>query len=107
PLPSPPHSTAPYRCSSHPMRERACPPIPPRAASRHQPVPSSSSLLVFAHTPPPVHGQSLMVQTLVDGLPSVAPQIVLHHVNPRLSRNTSDIGRWRPTKLVPLLAACL
>src|SRR5690606_21503425 len=42
----------------------------------HPPVPSSSSLLVFAHTPPPVHGQSLMVQTLLDGLPSVAPQIV-------------------------------
>jgi glycosyltransferase involved in cell wall biosynthesis len=70
-------------------------------------VPSPSSLLVFAHTPPPIHGQSLMVQTLLEGLPSVAPQIVLHHVNPRLSRDASDIGRWRPGKLLALLGACV
>lgn len=47
-----------------------------------------------------------MVQTLVEGLPSVAPQIILHHINPRLSRDTSDIGRWRFGKFFALLAAC-
>ncbi len=54
-------------------------------------------LLVLAQIPPPVHGQSLMVQTLVEGLP--AHGIEVHHVNLRLSRDTTDIGRWRPGKL--------
>lgn len=66
----------------------------------------SLPLLVFAQTPPPVHGQSLMVQTLVDGVLAVAPAIRLHHVNPRLSHHAADIGRWRPGKLVALLNAC-
>jgi glycosyltransferase involved in cell wall biosynthesis len=64
-------------------------------------------LLVLAQPPPPVHGQSLMVRTLLDGLPSVAPEIELVHVNPRLSRDTGDVGRWRAGKIVSLLAACL
>jgi len=63
-------------------------------------------LLVFAHTPPPVHGQSVMVQILVTGL-GAEPGFRIHHVNPRLSRDSRDIGRWRPGKLVHLLAACL
>ena len=63
-------------------------------------------LLVFAHTPPPVHGQSLMVKTLLDHLPSVAPHLKLHHVNVRLSRDSTDIGRPRLTKLLSLLTAC-
>ncbi len=64
-------------------------------------------LLIFAHTPPPVHGQSLMVQTLLTHLPSVAPHLTLHHVNVRLSRDSTDIGRPRFAKLLPLLAACI
>lgn len=63
-------------------------------------------LLVFAHTPPPLHGQSMMVQTLIEGLPSLARDIGVHHVNPQLSRDSADIGRWRPGKLVLLLRAC-
>jgi glycosyltransferase involved in cell wall biosynthesis len=62
-------------------------------------------LLVFAHTPPPLHGQSLMVQTLIEGLPRIAPQIRIFHVNPRLSHNAADIGRWRPAKVMTLLGA--
>lgn len=62
-------------------------------------------LLVFAHTPPPVHGQSLMVQTLVEGLGSDRHLQILH-VNPRLSRDTRDIGRWRLGKVFALLRAC-
>ncbi|MGH7946398.1 MAG: hypothetical protein ACREF9_15515, partial [Opitutaceae bacterium] len=53
-------------------------------------------LLVLAQTPPPLHGQSLMVQTMVDGLPAYG--IALHHLNLRLSRDTGDIGRWRTGK---------
>jgi glycosyltransferase involved in cell wall biosynthesis len=63
-------------------------------------------LLVFAHTPPPLHGQSLMVQTLVEGLRN-DPGIELRHVNARLSRNGTDIGAWRPGKFLALLGACL
>lgn len=70
-------------------------------------VPPAAQLLVFAQTPPPVHGQSLMVRALVEHLPAAAPEIVLHHVNPHLSRDAADVGRVRPGKLVALLAACL
>jgi glycosyltransferase involved in cell wall biosynthesis len=54
-------------------------------------------LLVLAQTPPPLHGQSLMVQTLVEGLPTYG--IALRHVNLALSRDAADIGRWRPGKI--------
>ena len=63
-------------------------------------------LLVFAHTPPPIHGQSLMVQTLVEGLPSIITPLRVFHVNPRLSRDSSDVGRWRLGKFFALVAAC-
>jgi len=63
-------------------------------------------LLVLAQTPPPAHGQSLMVQTLVDHLPQTAPDITLHHINLSLSRDAADIGRPRPAKLFALLGAC-
>lgn len=62
-------------------------------------------LLVLAQTPPPVHGQSLMVRTLVDGLPGCG--VAVHHVNLALSRDAADIGRWRWGKVPAVLAACL
>lgn len=61
-------------------------------------------LLVLAQAPPPLHGQSVMVQTLVEGLP--AHGVPVHHVNLRLSRDAADIGRWRPGKVTAVLAAC-
>ncbi len=61
-------------------------------------------LLVLAQTPPPLHGQSLMVQTLVEGLP--AHGLTVHHVNLNLSRDAADIGRWRPGKIFAVLGAC-
>lgn len=63
-------------------------------------------LLVFAHTPPPLHGQSLMVETLVEGL-TQHPEIEILHVNARLSRDSRDIGRWRPGKVILILQACV
>lgn len=61
-------------------------------------------LLVLAHVPPPVHGQSVMVQTLVGELPTHG--VPLHHVNLRLSRDAADIGRLRPGKIATVLVAC-
>ncbi len=57
-------------------------------------------LLVLAQTPPPHHGQSAMVQLLLDELPRAAPEIEIHHVNLALSRAGTDIGRWQPGKLL-------
>ncbi len=62
-------------------------------------------LLVLAQIPPPVHGQSLMVQTLLRGLPDRG--IALHSVPLNLSRDPTDIGRWRPGKVFTTLAAAL
>lgn len=62
-------------------------------------------LLVLAQTPPPVHGQSLMVRTLLEGLP--AQGIPLHHVELRLSHDSADIGRWRLEKIATTLMAAL
>lgn len=74
-------------------------------------------LLVFAHTPPPHHGQSQMVEWLLAawggdrrrqaGQPQTQPAsnhgaIECFHVNARLSRDLDDIGR-RPWAKVPLL----
>lgn len=70
-------------------------------------------LVVFAHTPPPHHGQSFMVQQLLDhlggdlrqsaaltgGQPS---EIACYHVNARFSTTLADIGRPQPFKLLRL-----
>ena len=61
-------------------------------------------LLILAQTPPPLHGQSLMVETAVTGLP--AHGIPVHHVNLRLSRSPADIGGWRAGKILAILDAC-
>jgi len=62
-------------------------------------------LLVLAQTPPPLHGQSLMVQTLVEGLPALG--IAVCHVPLQLSRDPADIGRWRPGKVATAVHAGL
>lgn len=63
-------------------------------------------LLVFAHPPPPVHGQSVMVQLLLERLPQVQG-FEVRHVDARLSLDSADIGRARPGKLFTLLGACV
>ena len=75
-------------------------------------------LLVFAHTPPPHHGQSYMVQLMLEGLGgdrrhhAMAPDggtrgIECYHVNARLSRKLEDIGDLRVGKLLILFWYCL
>ena len=80
-------------------------------------------LLVFAHTPPPHHGQSYMVQLMLHGFGgdhrrrrnSFVPRhpagdvhgIECYHVNNRVSKRLEDIGEFRGTKLFLLFAHCL
>ena len=72
-------------------------------------------LLVFAHTPPPHHGQSYMVQLMLEGLggnariPSAlkAGSIECFHVNCRVSGTMEDIGSMRCGKFFLLLRYCL
>lgn len=78
-------------------------------------------LLVFAHTPPPHHGQSYMVQLMLEGLggdhrhrrPGDPAQtgdshgIQCYHVNTRLSKSLQDIGEFHGAKVFRLLFYCL
>src|SRR5437588_11639573 len=80
-------------------------------------------LLVFAHTPPPHHGQSYMVQLMLAGFggdrrkgprpepvnsaSNGGPEIACYHVNARLSNKLEDIGNLRFGKLLLLLGYCL
>jgi len=75
-------------------------------------------LLVFAHTPPPHHGQSYMVQLLLDalggdvrgpapaGVRGRAAGIECHHVNARFSDSLTDVGRARWGKLFLAFKYC-
>jgi glycosyltransferase involved in cell wall biosynthesis len=81
-------------------------------------------LLIFAHTPPPHHGQSYMVQLMLAGFggdqrkrrrsadsnASATPDaydIQCYHVNARLSRKLEDIGDLRIGKFFLLVWYCL
>lgn len=82
----------------------AAPPEGPTANPPH-------GVVVFAHTPPPYHGQSAMVQLMLDllqpapgtGVPS---RLRLFHVNARVSRDITEVGSFRPGKILTLLAHC-
>ena len=74
-------------------------------------------LLVFAHTPPPHHGQSYMVQLMLAGFGGDARQnksavptalgIECYHVNARFSRGLADIGEFQGTKIFLIFWFCL
>ena len=72
-------------------------------------------LLVFAHTPPPHHGQSYMVETMLKGFGGDARRcrepeansVQCYHVNCRVSDTMSDIGSMQFGKLTRLLRFCL
>jgi len=79
-------------------------------------------LVLFAHTPPPHHGQSWMVQLMIEGFggdrraapPPTSvrphapddPDIRIYHVNARLSAALEDVGRMRWGKVWPLVGYC-
>jgi glycosyltransferase involved in cell wall biosynthesis len=76
-------------------------------------------LLVFAHTPPPHHGQSYMVEYMLNGFGGDRRKtshrlqepnpfgIECYHVNARLSKNLEDIGELQSIKLLRLSLFCL
>ena len=74
-------------------------------------------LLVFAHTPPPHHGQSYMVQLMLEGFGGDVRKkksgaenphgVECYHVNARFSRGLSDIGELQGTKLFLIFWFCL
>jgi len=76
-------------------------------------------VLVFAHVPPPHHGQSYMVQLMLNGFggdqrkPNPRPNgsarygIACYHVNARLSRKLENVGDFRPEKVLLLVWYCL
>ena len=73
-------------------------------------------LLVFAHTPPPHHGQSYMVKLMLDGFGGDVRKsksgaanphgIACYHVNARFSRGLEDIGEFQGVKLLLILWFC-
>ncbi|HWV98677.1 MAG TPA: glycosyltransferase [Candidatus Acidoferrum sp.] len=74
-------------------------------------------LVVFAHTPPPHHGQSYMVQLLLEGLGGDLRKrggrdeergfgIDCYHVNARVSKDLEDVGGVRFSKLFLLFWHC-
>jgi glycosyltransferase involved in cell wall biosynthesis len=68
-------------------------------------------LLVFAHTPPPHHGQSYMVKLMLDGFggdcrkqkKTGAYGIECYHVNARFSKTLENIGEFQGTKIFLIL----
>jgi len=77
---------------------------------------SEMKLLVFAHIPPPHHGQSYMVKLMLDGLggdwrekPATAQPtgpVQCYHVNSRFSDELEDIGAVRLEKLLLVFKYC-
>ena len=62
---------------------------------------NAKKILVFAHVPPPHHGQSVMMQVLLDGL-RADPRFEVHHVDARVSDDMEDSGSFRPQKVIRL-----
>jgi glycosyltransferase involved in cell wall biosynthesis len=80
------------------------------------PQPVFMKLLVFAHTPPPHHGQSYMVKLMLNGFggdhrrgrnPPGAFGIECYHVNARYSQTLEDIGTFQGGKIFLILFYCL
>ena len=78
-------------------------------------------LLVFAHVPPPYHGQSYEVERLLNGYggnhrerkrrespgPANPFGVECYHVNARYSRTLEDVGEFQGTKIFLILFYCL
>jgi len=74
-------------------------------------------LLIFAHVPPPYHGQSYMVQLMLNGFGGDRRRrqrqsrnpfgIECYHINARFSRGLEDIGELQSIKLAWLFVHCL
>jgi glycosyltransferase involved in cell wall biosynthesis len=63
-------------------------------------------LLVFAHTPPPHHGQSYMVKLMLDGFADPQHGVECYHVNARFSRELADVGEFQGGKIFLVFWFC-
>jgi glycosyltransferase involved in cell wall biosynthesis len=73
--------------------------IPPFSQA-HRPI----SVVVVGQTPPPIHGQSLMIQMLLDGARNGSMAgIQLHHVRMAFSDNMDQVGRFQLRKVGHLI----
>ena len=76
-------------------------------------------LLIFAHTPPPYHGQSVAVKLMLENfggdrrkakfrqLPPNEFGIECYHVNARFSRQLEDVGEYQFGKILLVFFYCL
>lgn len=91
------------------MDTRKVPQAPVTGASAGKPL----RLAVLAHVPPPFHGQSVMVQTVLDACggalyrphrPGEPPRTIeAYHINFQLSDELADVGSARVGKLLRLM----
>lgn len=63
-------------------------------------------VVVFAHTPPPHHGQSYMVELMLRGLADPKYGVECLHVNAQFATDSADIGKFRWGKPFRLLKYC-
>ena len=80
---------------------------------------SQMKLLVFAHTPPPHHGQSYVVKLMLESFggdrrkskfrnqPPNQFGIECYHVNARFSKTLEDIGEFQAGKIFLILFFCV
>lgn len=74
---------------------------------------TAPGVVVFAHVPPPHHGQSYAVQLLLDRLRDPSSEasktnpLRVYHVDARLSDDIEAIGRFQPRKILRLFRYCL
>lgn len=59
------------------------------------------SVVVVGQTPPPFHGQAVMIQMLLDG---PIEGVQFHHVRMAFSNNMDQVGRFQLRKLMHLIA---
>jgi glycosyltransferase involved in cell wall biosynthesis len=64
-------------------------------------------LVVFAQTPPPMHGQSYMVALMVEGFTAADYGVEIFHVNAQFATSATDIGKFRVAKIFRLFGYCL
>ncbi len=59
----------------------------------------------MAQTPPPMHGQSAMVQLFLDSLtePGLEREIEVIHINFKFSEDIGEIGRFQLKKCFSLI----
>lgn len=69
-------------------------------------------VVIFAYIPPPYHGQSAMVQLMLDGLrnrmeSSFRDRVIIYHVNARYAETIEQLGTLDPKKILFLLFYCI